>query len=144
MSKATSGARRTAGNILIFLGGIVLLGSAIAKFAHVTLVVKQLAAIGFDGSRLMIIAALELLSATLFLVLRTRSFGLLMASAYMGGAISAHLGHGEPVYQPAFVLILLWLGAYLRHPEVLWSFGYSVSRERVLGQNSQPVTLRQA
>lgn len=117
--------RRTAGNILIFLGGLVLLGSSLTKFAHVAPVVKQLAAIGFDGSRLMIIAALEMLSAALFLIPRTRSLGLLLVSSYLGGAIAAHLGHGEPVYQPALVLALLWFGAYLRHAEVVWSFTFA-------------------
>jgi len=123
MSKSkTSSARGAAGNILIFLVGLVLSGSAIAKFVHVPAVVKQLAMIGFGGGRLMIIATLELLSAVLVLIFRTRSVGLLLASAYMGGAIAAHLGHGEPLYQPAFILGLLWVGCYLRHPELLWSF----------------------
>jgi len=61
MSKSKrSSARGVAGNILIFLVGLVLFGSAISKFAHVQAVVKQLAAIGFGGGRLMIIGALEL------------------------------------------------------------------------------------
>jgi len=123
MSKSKrSSARGVAGNILIFLVGLVLFGSAISKFAHVPAVVKQLETIGFGGGRLMFIATLELLSAVLVLILRTRSVGLLLASAYMGGAIAAHLGHGEPIYQPAFILGLLWAGCYLRHPELLWSF----------------------
>ena len=123
MSKSkTNSASGVAGNILIFLVGLVLFGSAIAKFAHVPAVVKQLAMIGFGGGRLMVIAALELLSSVLVLISRTRSVGLLLASAYMGGAIAAHLGHGEQLYQPAFILGLLWAGCYLRHPELLWSF----------------------
>jgi len=118
----TRAARRVAGNILIFLVALVLLGSAITKFAHVPAVVKQLAAIGFGGRRLTVIATLELSSSVLLLILPTRVIGLLLASAFMGGAISAHLGHGEPIYQPAIILALLWAGCYLRHPSFLWSF----------------------
>ena len=114
--------RRIGGNILIFLGGFLLIGSAAAKFTHVTKVVTQLAAMGFDGSRLMAIGILELVSALLFLVPFTRSAGLLLASAYLGGAVATHVGHGSPWIQPAFVLSLLWTGAYLRHPVILWSF----------------------
>ena len=121
------GARRTAGNILIFLAGLILIGSAVAKFAQVSPVITPLAALGFAGSKLKIIAALEILSALLFLVPATRSVGLLMVSAYMGGAISAHMGHNEPVYQPAFVLALIWIGAWLRHPEFLLRFRPSAS-----------------
>jgi hypothetical protein len=136
--------RRTAGNILIFLGGLALIASAATKFTHVVPVVKQLAAIGFDGGRLMIIATLEVFSAAMFLIPRTRSIGLLLISSYMGGAIAAHLGHGEPVYQPAFVLALLWIGAYLRHPEVLWSLKLSTGTgSQVAKQASQQTALRQ-
>ena len=116
-NSSIGGARRAAGNILVFLVGLVLVGSASAKLAQVPMVVRQLGALGFAGNKLIIIAALEILSALLFVFPRTRTIGLLMFSAYMGGAISAHMGHNEPVYQPAFVLILAWLGAWLRHPE---------------------------
>lgn len=121
-------ARRVAGNILVFLAGLVLIGSAGAKLAQIPMVVSQLGSLGFSGSRLMIIAALEILSALLFLVSRTRTVGLLMFSAYMGGAISAHMGHNEPVYQPAFVLTLAWLGTWLRHPEY-----FSISKRNTSG-----------
>jgi hypothetical protein len=49
--------RNIVNNILIFLPRIALLGSSLAKFAHVPTVVAQMAALGFDGPRLMIIAA---------------------------------------------------------------------------------------
>ena|SRR5579863_151809 len=114
--------RRIAGNILLYLFGILLIGSAAAKLAHVPAVVAQLGAMGFSGNRLMFIAVLEVICAVLFLIPATRSPGLLLISAYLGGAIATHLQHSQPISQPAFVLILLWLGAWLRHPEILWSF----------------------
>ena len=113
--------RSIAGNIVITLGSLMLIGSAGAKFAHVPVVVTQFGAMGFAGNRLFFIAALEVISALLFLLPSTRSIGLLLVSSYMGGAIAAHVGHGQPFLQPAFVLALLWLGAWLRHPEILWS-----------------------
>jgi hypothetical protein len=77
------------------------LGSSFAKFAHVPGIVAQMAELGFDGPRLMIIAVLELASAALLLLPKTRPFGLLLVSAYLGGAIAAHLGHGQPPEPPA-------------------------------------------
>ena len=121
----------------------MLIGSAIAKFAQVPLVVTQLAALGFAGSKLMIIAALEIVSALLFLISRTRSFGLLMVSMYLGGAIATHLGHNEPVYQPASVLVLFWVGAWLRHCEVFWSWKPGTSEDRKASQLQRQPALRQ-
>ena len=108
-----SNTRRIAGKVLISLGSILLIGSSVAKFAHVPKVVVELGAMGFDGDRLIAIAVLEMLSAFLFLIRCTRSLGLLLVSAYMGGAVATHVGHGSSPAQPAFVLALLWLGAYL-------------------------------
>jgi len=84
-------------------------------FAHVSGVVAQMAALGFDGPRLMVIAVLELASAALFLVPKTRPFGLLLVSAFLGGAIAAHLGHGQPPAPPAAFLALIWIGTWLKN-----------------------------
>lgn len=131
-SSSISNTRRITGNILISLGSVLLVGSSVAKFAHVPKVAAELAAMGFDGNRLLAIAAVEILAALLFLVRSTRSLGLLLVSAYMGGAIATHVGHGSSPLQPAFVLALLWLGAYLSHPQILWSFSSSPRRPRTI------------
>jgi hypothetical protein len=113
--------RRITGSVLIVLGSVVLIGSSAAKFAHVPPVVQQLAKVGFSNDRLMIIAVLEIVSAILFLIPLTRDIGLLLVSAYFGGAIATHMGHSEPVIQPAIILAIFWAGTFLRHREALWS-----------------------
>lgn len=113
--------RRVAGNILIFLSGLMLLGSAGAKLAHVPRVVSELGAMGFGDGKLLFVALLEVVSALLFLIPFTRSAGLLLVSSFLGGAIATHLQHAQSIAAPSFVLILLWLGAWLRHPEAEWS-----------------------
>ncbi len=118
---SSSPMRKTTGRVLIFLGGLMLIGSAGAKFAYVPKVVTELGAFGFEGNKLMFIAALEVVSAVLLLVPRTRSFGLLLVSSFMGGAIATHLQHSRSFLQPSIVLSILWLGVWLRHPEILWS-----------------------
>lgn len=111
--------RQKVGTGLIVFIGVVLCGSAIAKLAHVPKVVTQLGAMGFAGDRLTLIAVLELLSAGLFLFRGTRALGLLLISAFLGGAVAAHVQHGELPLQPAFVLGLVWLAAWLWHPGIL-------------------------
>jgi DoxX-like family len=116
--------RRSAGSILIVLAGFALVSSAIVKFARVSAVVSQMAASGFADGKLTLVASLELLSAALFLVPRTRSIGVLVLSAFLGGAICSHvqLGQFAKAIGPSILLGLSWVGTYLRDPEVLWSF----------------------
>ena len=118
---ATNPNRRVTGTALIILGAVLLLGSATAKLAHVPPVMNQLAAAGFSPSKVMFIAALEILSAVLFLIPATRSGGVLLVSAFLGGAIATHLQHSQSIVQPSMVLLLIWLGTWLRHPELLWT-----------------------
>lgn len=131
--------RRFSGSALITVGGVMLLAAAGAKLAHVPQVVDQMAAMGFDGGRLTFVAVLEIVSAVLFLVPFSRSLGLLLVSAFLGGAIATHLQHGQPIYQPAFVLFLIWLGAWLRHPQILWSLqGRTLSADGVAQTKKAP------
>ena len=122
-TRSTSSARYLVGTGLIALGSLALLASAVAKFARVPQVAAELGAFGFEGSKLTVIAILEVLSALLFLIPRTRSAGLLLVSAFLGGAIATHMQHDQSVLPPAVVLAVMWLGAWLRHPETLWSVG---------------------
>ena len=115
--------RRLAGSILILLPGLAVASSGILKFAQVPAVVHQMAASGFPDGKLTFVAALEVVSAALFLFPRTRSFGLLMLSAFLGGAICTHVQLGEysKAGGPSVLLFLAWIGTGLRHPESYWS-----------------------
>lgn len=124
--------RQIAGNTLVYSLGFLLIASAGAKLAHVPKVVSQLGAMGFDGPRLTSIAILEIFCAVLFMIPATRSGGVLFVSAFLGGAIATHLQHGQPIAQPSVFLALMWVGAWLRHPEILWTPnkpGARISRE---------------
>ena len=114
--------KHTAGNIVIALTGLLLLGSAVAKLVHIPNVEMQMAAIGFGGNKLLFIGVLELGSAALFLLPLTRSIGLLLVSSYLGGAIATHVQHDKPIFVPSILLLVIWLGVWLRHREALWSF----------------------
>jgi hypothetical protein len=117
-------ARGTAGAVMIFLPGLALAFSSMLKFAGVPGVTGQMASMGFAGGKLILIAMLEILSAALFLWPRTRSIGLLMMSSYLGGAICAHVQGSDyaKALSPFIVLALTWLGTWLRHPQIRWSF----------------------
>jgi hypothetical protein len=127
------------GNALIYFCGIGLAVSSMVKFLHPVRAVAYMRYLGYEHETLFLIAGVELLTAVLLLLRSTRSAGLLLASSYLGGAISAHLANhpffgGGPflVFNanhqylgtlPAMMLLAsAWVGVWLRHPESLWSF----------------------
>ena|SRR5215472_15142763 len=116
--------RSTLGNVLLFLSGIVVMMSSVVKLVGVPRVVHQMATMGFSGGRYTLVAVLDVVSASLFLYPRSRSFGLLLLSAFLGGAICAHVQTAQlpKAVGPAILLTLAWSGTWLRHPEVLWSW----------------------
>jgi hypothetical protein len=71
------------------------------------------------GDWLYIIAIGELVSTFLFLLPKTNRLGLLLMSAYLGGAIVLHMSHGEPFTIPAVLLVMVWVTGFLRNPEFL-------------------------
>jgi hypothetical protein len=119
-----SSRRPLVGAVLIGVAGGLLAFSAAMKFAGVPAIVRQMAADGYAGNKLLVIATLELPSTALFLWPRTRSIGLLLVSSYLGGAICTHVQLNEfpKAIPPAAILSLAWTGTVLRHPRVLWSF----------------------
>ncbi|HLW51714.1 MAG TPA: DoxX family protein [Candidatus Angelobacter sp.] len=121
--KTQPSALRIAGNVLIFLPGLGVAFFSILKFAGVPAVVQTMAADGFSGSKLMLVAVLEFLSAALFLLTPTRSLGVLVMSSLLGGAICTHVLMGEyaKAIGPVIFLTLAWIGVWLRHPQALWS-----------------------
>lgn len=130
--------RSVAANILIFLPGLALAVSSILKFAGVPAVVRQMASAGFTDGRLMLVASLELLAAVLFLYPKTRSVGVFFLSAFLGGAICSHVQMGElpKAFGPALLLLLAWLGTWLRYPQMLWSLSQTPLTERPIGFGS--------
>ena len=64
----------------------------------------------------------ELASAILLLIPRTSSLGLLLTSAFWGGAICLHMSKGELFVMQSVFLLVTWVGGYLRVPGAFGSF----------------------
>jgi len=69
-----------------------------------------------------IIAVGEIVSALLFLFPRTNIFGTLLLSAYTGGAIIIHMTGGLSILMPSMILIFVWIGSFVRNPELMAKF----------------------
>jgi hypothetical protein len=77
------------------------------------------------GGQIRLIGGGELVTGLLLLIPRTSSLGVLLTGAFWGGAICIHMGHGEPYVVPSVLLLLTWLGAYLRLPAMFSSFRHT-------------------
>jgi hypothetical protein len=103
------------GGLMIFAGSGKLFGFAPPE------VVETLQKGGL-GEQIRLIGAGELITAVLLLVPRTSSLGVLLTSGFWGGVICFHMAHGESYLFPSVLLVLTWVGAYLRTPATFASF----------------------
>lgn len=118
------------GTRILVACALLLVASSMVKFWHPGAVLTYLGSMGFEDADVYLIAVIELATALLLLVPRTRALGLLMASAYLGGAVAAHLAihrftTNDPfvafmamhthigTLEPGVVLGALWFGTWL-------------------------------
>ena len=119
------------GGLLVFTGSQKVLGSVPPE---------ALVRYGL-GEQARLIGARAVLTALLLLIPRTSSLGILLASAFWGGAICIHMAHGEPYVLQAVLLVLSWAGAYLRNPATLSSFWAPPGKTREAAAESEPALL---
>lgn len=117
--------QRATGTTLIVLTAFALATSSIAKLAGIRDIVRELNAHGLYSGAILLVASLEILSATTFIIPATRAVGLLLISAFLGGAMATHLEHGESMAPPAILLALAWTGVWLRNPVAFWSRAFA-------------------
>jgi hypothetical protein len=106
------------GGLLLFTGSEKILGwvppEALAKYGL--------------GEQVRLIGAGAVLTAVLLVIPRTSSLGVLLASAFWGGAICSHMARGESYLVQVVLLVMSWAGAYLRNPALLGNFSGLMTR----------------
>lgn len=120
------------GNRLFRFSAIAILLSSIVKFLHPAKPIAYLASMGYEGSTVFVIAAAEMAIAIMCLLPATRRAGLLLISAFLGGAVASHIAihrtfTGGPFITymayhpyigatiPGALLAIAWAGDYLLH-----------------------------
>ncbi|MBV9894711.1 MAG: DoxX family protein [Chloroflexi bacterium] len=118
------------GSRFIVGSALVLVASSMLKLAHPGPILTYLSSMGFEGTDVYLIAVIELVTAALLLLPRTRALGVLMATAYLGGAVAAHIAihrftTDDPfvafmalhthigTLEPGVLLGALWFGVWL-------------------------------
>ncbi len=75
--------------------------------------VEQMKAMGL-ADKMQLIGFGELISAVLLLIPRTSPLGALLVSGFWGGVICFHMMHHDDFIFPSVLLLVTWIGAYLR------------------------------
>lgn len=123
MKAQASKGKRIGRGILVGLLTALFLASSLAKLTGQEPIRESFELFGLT-SMILVIGIGEMISALLYAVPRTSSLGTLLLSSHMGGAICMHMAHGEPYIFQSVVLILVWVGQFLRYPELLVSFRF--------------------
>jgi hypothetical protein len=130
---------KRAGLVLhVLIGGLLLVGGAAKVLGLIPL--DEVAKHGLAES-IRLIGVGEMVTAALLLIPRTSSLGVLLTSSYWGGAICIHMAHAEPYVIPSVLLVLTWVGAYLRIPATFSSFGEARTGARQVADKAEPATV---
>jgi hypothetical protein len=119
MPQQSKGLRITAWVLTGLLTALFVI-SAVAKLTNSQQVVEMFQKWGLQD-KTTLIGIGELASALLFAIPQTHTIGLLLLSAYMGGAIATHMQNGEQYISAAVILVIVWITGYLRNPLLLRS-----------------------
>ncbi len=104
-----------AGQVLVGAVAIVLVLAGVLKLVNVGAedMVEGLAKANLLQHKTLI-SVTAIVCGALLLLPRIWPLGVLMSTAYWGGAIVAHLTYNDSVAMPAVFLALLWLGVGIR------------------------------
>jgi DoxX-like protein len=100
---------------------LMLLASAVMKFARPGFVVEGMQKHGYPESMLLGLGIVELTCTVLYLIPQTSVLGAMLLTGYLGGATATHVRVGEisqAFLGPVFVGVLVWLGLFLRDPRL--------------------------
>jgi hypothetical protein len=110
------------GRVIAGLPLLFLTWDGIMKFSNLPVVVDASAQLGFERPNLPFLGTVELTGVLLVLFARTRVFGAVLLSAYLGGAVAIHVQHSDPLLThtliPIIVASLVWGGLSLLDPRV--------------------------
>jgi len=112
------------GRVVSIIAALPFALSAGMKLMRHPEVIKGMSHLGLPESLIMPLGVIELLCAVVYLVPKTSILGAILFTGYVGGTIITHLRMGEPAYLQIALGIVIWLGLYLRRPqlrELFWA-----------------------
>jgi hypothetical protein len=124
MSRINKRMRKVGYGLHLLIGGVLIV-AAIPKLTGLA-PADHVEKMGI-AEHVRIVGAGELVTGVMLVAPPTFAAGILLTSSFWGGAISVHMTHGQSYWLPSALLVLSWVGAYLRNPVFFGNFR-SVSR----------------
>ena len=90
---------------------------------------------------LMIVGVGQLVTGLLLMTPSTSLAGALLASSFWGAAVCLRMTHGEPYLLQSLLIILSWVGVYLRNPLCLAVSADAKGKPEVTGIADSPCAL---
>lgn len=106
------------GRIVTWFFALFLLFDATIHIANPPFVVAASEKLGFPKHLALPIGIIELIGVGLMLWPRTTVLGLLLLTAYLGGATAIQVRISGDAWFSVLVGVMLWVGAYLQYPEI--------------------------
>jgi hypothetical protein len=107
-----------AGRIMGGIAVLFLLFDTIIKLMVIPPVVESMGQLGYPVRLAAGIGILELACIIVYLIPRTSTFGAILLTGYLGGAVASHVRVGNPLFShvlfPIYVALLLWGALYVR------------------------------
>jgi hypothetical protein len=118
---STVSARRQArwttilGWTLTVLPALMLVASASGKLVGAVAVKEMMGGkFGYPPGAIVVLGAVELVCALLFVIPRTSVLGAILVTGYLGGAVATHVRAGDAFVAPALLGVVAWGGLFLR------------------------------
>src|SRR5258706_4146148 len=99
------------------IAGLLILTSGILKLTGAPMIVEGMTKLGV-GPYISLLGTMEIVFTALFLFPKTSKIGFLLITCYFAGAIATDLSHGNPIVTPILILVLVWVAAFLKKPEI--------------------------
>ncbi|MGH9869583.1 MAG: DoxX family protein [Candidatus Polarisedimenticolia bacterium] len=108
--------RRTVwiGRVITGIASLAFLAAAAGKFVGGPQLEEGMTHLGFPMSMVIPLAILEVSCAVIYLIPATSVVGAILLTGFMGGAICTHWRVGESIIAQTTLILLVWLGLYLR------------------------------
>ncbi|HCM75662.1 MAG TPA: hypothetical protein DIS90_04735 [Cytophagales bacterium] len=103
--------------VLTVFVALLVIFSGIMKLVGDEEVVQVMANVGVD-QYVPYLGLMEITFGVLFLFPKTFKLGFILLSCYFAGAIATELSHQGSIYNPLFLLVLIWIATYLNNPAV--------------------------
>lgn len=116
-SNGTSQAMRWTGRILSTIAALFMLMDGVMKIVRPPVVVTASAQMGYAASALPGIGIILLLFVLLYIAPRTSTFGAILLTGFLGGAVASKVRTGAGWFDVAFPLVFaffVWGGLWLR------------------------------